>query len=141
MPFDCRMPAHVAGTPFGISPPMAHDLLMTAREAVCNAALQWRRVLPTGLNLAFAYRIFFGILTNLNSVPPQIQLRLSSLMMEGPGRISRSSAPEAPRLFASPDRACFARIAEVWNESQRQGVLHFVEWPVAERARQIPRRV
>jgi ligand-binding sensor domain-containing protein/signal transduction histidine kinase len=28
-----------SGTPFGISPPMAHDLLMIAREAVCNAAL------------------------------------------------------------------------------------------------------
>jgi ligand-binding sensor domain-containing protein/signal transduction histidine kinase len=28
-----------SGTPFGIGPPMAHDLLMIAREAVCNAAL------------------------------------------------------------------------------------------------------
>jgi signal transduction histidine kinase len=35
LPVTCA----TSGTPFGISPPMAHDLLMIAREAVCNAAL------------------------------------------------------------------------------------------------------
>jgi ligand-binding sensor domain-containing protein/signal transduction histidine kinase len=37
--FHLPVTCSTSGTPFGISPPMAHDLLMIAREAVCNAAL------------------------------------------------------------------------------------------------------
>ena len=35
LPIACSM----SGIPFGVSHPIAHDLLMVAREAVCNAAL------------------------------------------------------------------------------------------------------
>ncbi len=44
-----------SGTPFGVSPPMTHDLLMIAREAVCNAALHGR---PThvGITVEFSRR-------------------------------------------------------------------------------------
>ena len=37
--FHLPVTCSTSGAPFGISPPMAHDLLMIAREAVCNAAL------------------------------------------------------------------------------------------------------
>jgi signal transduction histidine kinase len=37
--FHLPVACSTSGSPFGISPPMAHDLLMIAREAVCNAAL------------------------------------------------------------------------------------------------------
>jgi len=40
--FHLRVTCSTVGTPFVISPPMAHDLLMIAREAVCNAALHGR---------------------------------------------------------------------------------------------------
>jgi ligand-binding sensor domain-containing protein/signal transduction histidine kinase len=43
------------GTPFGVSPPMTHDLLMIAREAVCNAALHGRPV-HVGVTLEFGRR-------------------------------------------------------------------------------------
>jgi signal transduction histidine kinase len=41
---EFQVPVHctVEGSPFSVSPPMAHDLLMVAREAVCNAALHGR---------------------------------------------------------------------------------------------------
>jgi signal transduction histidine kinase/ligand-binding sensor domain-containing protein len=54
---EFHLPIHctTSGTPFGVSPPMAHDLLMIAREAVCNAALHGR---PThvGISMEFGRR-------------------------------------------------------------------------------------
>lgn len=40
--FNLAITCTTTGTAFGVSPPMAHDLLMIARESVCNAALHGR---------------------------------------------------------------------------------------------------
>ncbi|MGH9606809.1 MAG: ATP-binding protein [Terracidiphilus sp.] len=43
----------MSGSPFGVSPPVAHDLLMVAREAVYNSVLHGR---PGRVDVALAYR-------------------------------------------------------------------------------------
>ena len=43
----------ISGTPFAVSPPVAHDLLMVAREGVYNAMLHGH---PARVDLALAYR-------------------------------------------------------------------------------------
>lgn len=50
--FHLPVTCSTVGTPFVISPPMAHDLLMIAREAVCNAALHGR---PSHINVGMEY--------------------------------------------------------------------------------------
>jgi signal transduction histidine kinase len=53
--FDIPITCKIGGTPLGISPPMAHDVLMIAREAVCNAALHGRPA-HVGITLEFTPR-------------------------------------------------------------------------------------
>jgi signal transduction histidine kinase len=50
--FHLPVACSTIGTPFVISPPMAHDLLMIAREAVCNAALHGR---PSHIDVGMEY--------------------------------------------------------------------------------------
>ncbi|MGA7339164.1 MAG: two-component regulator propeller domain-containing protein [Terracidiphilus sp.] len=49
LPIDCS----VRGTPFGVSHPVAHDLLMVAREGIFNAALHGH---PAHVKVALTYR-------------------------------------------------------------------------------------
>jgi ligand-binding sensor domain-containing protein/signal transduction histidine kinase len=50
--FHLPVTCSTIGTPFVISPPMAHDLLMIAREAVCNAALHGH---PSRIGIGMEY--------------------------------------------------------------------------------------
>jgi signal transduction histidine kinase len=50
--FHLPVTCSTIGTPFAISPPMAHDLLMIAREAVCNAALHGH---PSQIGIGMEY--------------------------------------------------------------------------------------
>jgi ligand-binding sensor domain-containing protein/signal transduction histidine kinase len=49
LPIECS----VRGTPFGVSHPVAHDLLMVAREGIFNAALHGR---PARVEVALTYK-------------------------------------------------------------------------------------
>jgi ligand-binding sensor domain-containing protein/signal transduction histidine kinase len=51
--FNLPVSWSMSGTPFAVSPPFAHDLLMVAREAVYNAALHGR---PAHVEVALAYK-------------------------------------------------------------------------------------
>ena len=50
--FNTPVTFTVAGTPFALSPPRAHDLLMVAREAVFNAVLHGS---PALVDVSLAY--------------------------------------------------------------------------------------
>ena len=58
--FHLPVTCSTMGTPFGISHPMAHDLLMIAREAVCNAALHGH---PTQISVGMEYTAREVVLT------------------------------------------------------------------------------
>jgi signal transduction histidine kinase len=50
--FGIPIACSIAGTPFSVDPPLEHDLLMVAREAVSNAALHGR---PSRIQVGLSY--------------------------------------------------------------------------------------